>query len=143
MLATDKLINDLNTNQKRADQLFSMFNYFVNLIKDSFTGDQPIIKNVEIKVTGTLLEVSFCEKKMFLVFKPTIPQGQSYLKGSIEVYLNEDFPNQSSIPFKKIVFEQDGETALRMPSINDPININIDTHVINLFLNLLNDLLIA
>jgi hypothetical protein len=142
MLATEKLINDLNINQKRVDQLLTKFNHFVTIVR-AFTEDRQIIKGLEIKVVDTLLEVLFCQKKMFLVFGTTIPQGQSYLKGAIEIYLNEDFLKQSSTPVKKILFNQDGETELQMSSINDPINISDDTHAINLFLNLLNDLLIA
>lgn len=143
MLATEKLINDLDANQKRAGQLFAKFEYFSELAIKSFAGDRPVVKGVSIKTTGQSIEVIFCQKKMQLVFKPIIPQGQSYLRGSIEIYSREDHPSQSLSHLKTIMFNPDGETELKMPSINDLININVDTHVINLFLNLLNELLIA
>ncbi len=141
MLATEKLIEDLNINQRKAEQLFAKFECFSELIKKSFAGDRPAVKGVSVKATGQSLEVLFCQKIMLLIFKPTIPQGQSFLRGSIDIYLREDLPKQSFSLLKTIMFNHDGETQLKMPSINDPININVDTHAINLFLNLLNELI--
>ena len=143
MLATEKLIKDLNTNQRRAEQLIAKFDYFSELVKKSFAGDYPLVNGVSVETTDQSLGALFCQKTMLLVFKPIIPKGQSYLKGSIEIYIREDIPKQSFDLLKTIMFDHDGETELKMPSINDPININVDTHVINLFLNLLNELLAA
>jgi len=143
MLATEKLIKDLNTNQRRAEQLVAKFNYFSELVKKSFAEDYPLVNGVSVKTTDQSLEALFCQKTMLFVFKSIIPKGQSYLKGSIEIYIREDLPKQSFGLLKTIMFDHDGKTELKMPSINDPININVDTHVINLFLNLLNELLAA
>ena len=143
MLATEKLIKDLNINQKRAENLFAKFDYFSELVKKSFAVDRPLVNGVIVKTTGQSLEALFCQKSMLLVFKPKIHKDQSYLKGSIEIYMREDLPKQSFSLLKTIMFDHDGETELKIPSINDPININVEKHAIYLFLNLLNELLAA